>query len=102
MRRRLCLWITVLMLSCLPILVSGCDLTIGPKVKTTYVLIQPGKPVEILETSKVKARILSTGNDKVDPVTQDVGGWIAMPPEHWAAVERAMEELERRRAAEKK
>jgi hypothetical protein len=74
-----------LMMSCL--LISGCDLTLGPKVKTTYVLIQPGKPVELLESVKVKGRLLDGG---VDPVTQDIGGWIAMPPEHWAAVQRAL------------
>jgi hypothetical protein len=67
---------------------AGCDLTLGPKVKTTYVLIQPGKPVEILESVKVKVRLLDGG---VDPVVQDVGGWICLPPEHWAAVQRAIE-----------
>jgi hypothetical protein len=102
MKRRLFHWILVLTMSCLLSLVSGCDLTLGPKVKTMYVLIQAGRPVEILEKSSLKVRILSTGNEKVDPVVQDVGGWVAMPPEHWAAVERALKDLEARRAADKK
>jgi hypothetical protein len=99
MKRRLCLLTFALMTSCLLISVSGCDLTLGPKVKTVYTLIQPGKPLEVLESMKARGRVVgSTG----DPVMQDIGGWIVMPPEHWDAIERALKELETRRAADKK
>lgn len=69
-------------------LIVGCDLTLGPKVATKYTIVHPGKPLQILEPAKVKARLLDgTG----DPVTQDIGGWVCLPPEHWEAIKRALE-----------
>lgn len=78
---RLC---AVLTLSCFASL--GC-LSIGPQTKTRYVLVEEGKPVEILENRKVTARQMG---DDGDTVEQNVGGWIAMPRAHWAAIERAL------------
>ncbi len=86
MRRRLYQWIIVLMLSCW--LISGCDLSIGPKTKTIYTIVYPGKPLEVVESAKVKGIVLDgTG----DAVTQDIGGWIVMPKEHFSALKRAVE-----------
>jgi hypothetical protein len=86
MKRRACLFLVgVLTLICL--LSWGCDLTLGPKVKTVYTVVFPGKPLEILEPVKVRGKVLGeTG----DPVVQNVGGWVVMPPEHWDAVQRAL------------
>jgi len=67
---------------------AGCGLSIGPQVETRYVLIHTGKPLEVLENRTVKGRVLDgTGA----AVTQDVGGWVMMPPDHWDAVKRALE-----------
>lgn len=85
--RTLCL--CAVMTSCL--LSSGCDLTLGPKVKTQYVIVHPGKPLEILSTQTVVGRVLDGSN--VEPVMQDVGGWIVMPREHWEAVERVLGQI---------
>lgn len=68
---------------------ASCDLTLGPKVKTVYTILHPGKPIEILDAARVRGRVLDgTG----DAVLQDVGGWVCMPPEHWEAVKRALEQ----------
>lgn len=85
MRKSLRLF-AVLTLSCLAS--WGCGLSIGPQTKTRYVLIEEGRPVEILENRKVQARQLG---DDGDTVEQDVGGWIAMPRPHWDAVKRALD-----------
>jgi len=81
MRRHL-IFCAVLMLSCWQI--SGC--TIGPRVKSEFVIVRPGHPCEILENKTVRARRL---NDQ-SIVRQDVGGWVAMPAEHWEAIVRAL------------
>jgi hypothetical protein len=78
------LCLSSLMLSCL--LISGCDLTIGPKTKEIYTIVHPGAPLQILESQKVTGRVLD-GNGNA--VRQDVGGWIVMPAEHFAALQRA-------------
>jgi len=54
-------------------------------------VIKPGLPVELLENRSLRCRILN--DNEGDMVTQDVGGWIAMPPEHWDAVKREVERL---------
>jgi len=92
MRSRTCLWAIAAMTICLLTLASGCDLTLGPKVKTTYTLIHPGRPMEVVEAVKAKGRLLDgTG----DAVTQDIGGWVVMPPDHWELVQRKLRQLEK-------
>lgn len=68
---------------------AGCDLTLGPKAKTDIVILKAGKPLRILENVTVKAKPLKTLG--IEPVEQDIGGWVAMPPEHWEAIKRAIE-----------
>lgn len=70
---------------------AGCNLTLGPKVETRYVIVRPGLPVTILENRSVRARVLNNADG--GEIRQDVGGWVAMPPEHWAAVKREIERL---------
>lgn len=68
---------------------AGC--TLGPIVKNNYVLVYPGKPLTVLDSTTVKGRYLDgTGN----ATEQNIGGWVAMPPEHWEAVQRALAKQE--------
>ena len=76
---------------CLPLLLlllCGCGLTLGPTVKTEYVIVHPGKPLEVLENATVKGKVL---DGTADPVRQDIGGWVVMPQDHWNAVKRRLE-----------
>jgi hypothetical protein len=56
--------------------------TIGPTVETRYVIVHPGQPVRILQGVTVTGERLDGGG----PATLDIGGWIAMPPDHWAII----------------
>ena len=84
-RLRRCAMVAVMLIFCAS---SGCDFAIGPKVRTDYVVMHPGRPLQILENVTVKGRILDGDGDAVE---QDVGGWVVMPPDHWAAVQRSLE-----------
>lgn len=79
------LWLTVLMTSCCAI--SGCGLTLGPTVRTEYVVLHAGKPMQVLSQTTVTGRVLDGSGDAV---TQDIGGWVVMPTDHWDAVQRAL------------
>lgn len=65
---------------------SGCN-GIGPRVETRFIIVHPGKPLEILSNTKVTGRRID--DDSV--ASQDIGGWIAMPREHFEALKRAIE-----------
>lgn len=71
--------------------IAACDLTLGPKVKTKLIVMRPGKPFHILENRKVRGRLLNEGGDTV---AQDVGGWVAMPLDHWEAIKRTLQRAE--------
>jgi len=84
--------------SMIAVVLAGC--TIGPQVRETYVLLKPGVPVRILENRSLRTRTLAA--EKVEDVanvrgggvvSQDVGGWVAMPPEHWDMIERRLRSL---------
>jgi len=74
-----------------PILASVClgGCTIGPKVETRYIILKPGAPGEILKNVRVPIQTLKSG-EVIDSV--DIGGWIVMPPEHFEALRKAVEE----------
>ncbi len=74
-----------LMTCALSVMQTGC--TIGPTVETRYVAIKPGQPIRILENRTVRGDRL----DNAGVAEFDIGGWIAMPPEHWEAVKRSLE-----------
>jgi len=78
------------MISFLPIL--GC--AVGPKTQTDYVLVKPGVPVRVLENRVLTCRTLVSekGSSPSGTVRQDVGGWVAMPEEHWDVIERKLKE----------
>ena len=70
-------------------ILSACgDLTIGPKVETRYVIVEPGNPLVVLENVTVRGRTLK---DEGQVVRQDIGGWVAMPASHWAVVKERLE-----------
>lgn len=68
---------------------SGC-VTLGPKVQREAVILKSGTPVQILENRRIKGRPLGD-SDGAQWIEVDVGGWYAMPPEHWEAIKRKLE-----------
>lgn len=88
MAKRIRIGLTILVCS---LVLCGCNLTLGPKIETRYVIVKAGLPVEILENETVRCRVLKyeTG----DAVKQDIGGWIAMPPAHWQSVKNEITKL---------
>ena len=85
--------LTILACSVL-LLAAGCGLTLGPIAKTRYVIVKPGLPVEILESKVVRCRLVKDA--KGDAVLQDVGGWVAMHPDHWQSVKAEVERLRKK------
>ena len=82
---RRCALVAAMMIFCAS---SGCDgITLGPKVKTEYVVVHPGRPLQILQNKKVTGRVLDGSGAAVD---QDIGGWVAMPNEHWEMILRSI------------
>jgi hypothetical protein len=67
--------------------ISGCGLTLGPTVKREFIVVKPGSPVLILENRTVEGQRL----DGQGPANVDIGGWVAMPQEHFDALKRAAE-----------
>lgn len=68
------------------LLLTGC--TIGPTVEVRHILIHPGQPLRILENVTVSGERLDGGG----PARHDLGGWVAMPPSHWAEVEKLLKQ----------
>lgn len=72
------------------LLLIGCNgPTLGPTVRTDYLILSPGTPLQILSNTKVTGRALSSSGGTVD---QDISGWIAMPPDHWEVVKKKLQE----------
>lgn len=81
------------------LLLGGCDLTLGPKVETRYVVVKAGLPAEVLENKTVRCRLLK--DDGGSAIAQDIGGWIAMPPEHWETLKKELNRLRMKCGEEK-
>lgn len=82
-------WIAVLAVTLSCFVNSGCaGVTLGPQVRTEYVIAHAGKPMQVLSQSTVTGRILDGDGAAVQ---QDVGGWVMMPIDHWDAAKRALE-----------
>ena len=72
----------------LPLLLTGCNLTLGPKVETDVVIVKPGAGIVCLENKTVKARLLKQDASEAQRFfKQNVGGWVMMHPEHWEKVQ---------------
>jgi hypothetical protein len=96
MRNHLTAWTCLgLLLSCW--MISGCQFTpvqIGPQEKETITILHPGRPIKILRNCTVDARPLK--DEQAKPAKVDVGGWIAMPPDHWDAVTLSIQQRDAR------
>ncbi len=67
----------------------GCS--VRPKEKQTYVVVEPGDPIQALDSKE--NRIIVTGSTLKGGTiaTQDVTGWVMMPPSHWRVVSAQLE-----------
>jgi flagellar biosynthesis/type III secretory pathway ATPase len=84
------LWLLSPCLILLSCVLSGCSgVSLGPQVRTEYVVLHAGRPLQVLENKTLKGRVLDGTGDAVD---QDVGGWVAMPMDHWEAVKRNLKD----------
>jgi hypothetical protein len=63
---------------------TGC--TIGPTVEVRHILIHPGQPLRVMKNLTVPGERLDGGG----AAEHDIGGWIVMPPSHWAEVEKLL------------
>lgn len=57
-------------------------------------IVRPGNPLLILENRTVRGRRLD--DDTI--IRQDIGGWVAMPGEHWDEVRTILDEYARTEA----
>lgn len=72
---------------------SGCSgLTLGPTIERRAIIVHPGVGIEILDNVTVEARAIRE-DGPTDTFEQDIGGWIAMPPDHWDTVKREIKRL---------
>ena len=69
---------------------GGCGLTIGPVVENKAIIVKPGVPIEILEGKKIKCHVMTEKDGEINVFKQDVGGWIAIPPEHWESLKKEL------------
>ena len=64
---------------------TGC--TLGPTIETRFVIVHPGQPLRILDNISATGERLDGVNGQA---TVNLGGWVAMPPDHWAAIVAAL------------
>lgn len=72
--------------------ISGCS--IRPIDNAKYVVVEPGDPIQALDSADGKTnRVIVKGVTlKGGAVsTQDVTGWVMMPPSHWKIVSAQLE-----------
>lgn len=82
----------ILVFSVLPF-VAGCGgLTLGPVIEKKAIIVRAGTGIEIVEQTAVEARVLNPDGPS-DLFEQDIGGWIALHPDHWQAVKNEVENL---------
>ena len=78
-----------LMLTLLPTLAlcPACGLTLGPTTEVRYLIVHPGQPMRVMEQATLTGERLDGGGT----TTVDVAGWVMMPPDHWAVVQKVLE-----------
>lgn len=76
-------------LACVAML-AGCagGVTLGPTIQREFILVKPGQPIRILSNATVRGQ--RTGDEAIVE-KQAIGGWVAMPPEHWEVVKAQLE-----------
>lgn len=75
--------LTGLMLS---FLTSCAALNLGPETRTVTVIVRPGHALKVTENATVQGV-----DDAGNVVKQDIGGWMAMPEEHFQALMKALD-----------
>jgi len=73
---------------------GGCS--IGPQVETRHIFVHNGKPCTIMENKTVKVGTID--GEKADISKQDIGGWKAMPDDHFNAMKSLIERLQKENA----
>lgn len=86
--------LTILACSLLILALSGCSLTLGPVIEKRAIIIHSGVPIEIVQQIKVDCRVLKD-KEESDIFKQDVGGWVAMHPDHWNTLKKDHERLKK-------
>jgi len=69
----------VMLAASLMLTLQSCS--IGPRVATEVIVVQPGTPVQILKPTRSDCRIL--GSDKHGII--DITGWVAVRPDDFNA-----------------
>lgn len=73
---------------------SGCaGLMLGPVVERRVIIVRAGVPIEITDQIKVHGHVLKEDGTSTDIVEVDIGGWVAMHPDHWEALKREVRRL---------
>lgn len=75
---------------------ASCDITLGPKVERKAIIVVAGLPVEILESKTLDCHVVTEKDGEINRFPQNVGGWIAMPPEHWKTVKAEVARLRKK------
>lgn len=93
-----CSLLSLLLAGCILLPLAGCDITLGPKVETQAIIVHPGVPIEILTPQVVTCHLLKdVGNDGATHVfKQNLGGWVAMHPDHWKTIKAEIERLRKK------
>lgn len=80
------LFLTLTLCAILGLVIALAGCSIGPTTEVRYLLVHPGQPIKVLESATLQGEQLDGGGlGKFD-----VGGWVAMPPDHWEAVRRIL------------
>lgn len=91
---------TILVCSLLLVILCGCDVTIGPKVGNNAIIVKAGTGIEVLDAAVVHAHLLKDAKAEDDGekvFKQDIGGWIALHPDHWESVKNTIRKLRQQR-----
>lgn len=72
------------------VILTGCEIALGPRVKTNTLFVKPGSAGRVAE----KAVVNLVRKDAPEPVKQDITGWAAMPIDHFEALMKSLRELE--------
>lgn len=86
--RRCRLILVLCCLLCTTLSTTSC--TLGPTVETRYVIVHPGQPLRAMANQQIDGERM----DGAGVVSQDVGGWVMMPPDHWAVIDKLIKQAQ--------
>lgn len=58
---------------------SGCGLSVGPRVEDRIIFVRPGPVARVAESKTVEVLVEKDGT--VYRAKQEIGGWYVLPPE---------------------